>query len=160
LERSDYVAEKLGLIDGYKTRGMDKSMVNFKVHIKPGPGFESKPEPLPAPPIPRGSPDSGSRDPIRLWVGLDGNEVPGMWLKVLTAVTTVITARPGIQNQEICSVLRPGVTLIEVEDAVNWLAQRALVENRSGDDKEPGNWPCEGYFLAFKGLEYGLSERR
>jgi hypothetical protein len=139
---------------------MDKNMVNFKVHLKPGPNFEWNPQPLRLPDIPRGGFDSGSRDPISLWVGLDGNIVLGMWLKVLTAVTTVITTRPGVQNAEICRVLRPGVTLAEVEDIVRWLVKRGSVEHRAnGDDKEVGNWPSDSYFLAFKGLDFGPSLR-
>jgi len=69
-------------------------MVDFKVHIRPGPGYHQRPSPSIAPPIPRGNMDPASRDPIRLWVGLDGTAVAGMWLKVLTAVVATVTSRP------------------------------------------------------------------
>lgn len=133
---------------------MDKKMVDFKVHLKPGPAFDWAPPSLPPPPIPRGGFDSPrcGLEPISLWVGLEGNVVSGMWFKALTAVTTVITARPGIQNAEICRVLQPGVTLAEVELIVGWLVKRGAVEHKG--DKEMGNWPTEDYYLAVR-VDFG-----
>lgn len=149
--KSGYFADRLGLIDGYKTRGMDKDIVNFKVQIKPGPRYESKSRTLPAPPFPMGNPESRA-EPIRLWVDINGKLITGMWLKVTTAVLALITSRPGIHMKEIMRVLWPGLTLIEVEEIVNWLSSRGSVKynNEGGDDTKTGCWPNEGYFLALQ----------
>ena len=97
--------------------------------------------------------DPASRDPIRLWVALDGTAVAGMWLKVLTAVAATITSRPGIPDQEISKALFPCVSLVELDDILAWMVERGCVERR-GKGADAGNWPHEGYFLAFKGLDY------
>ncbi|RPB01091.1 hypothetical protein L873DRAFT_1678371 [Choiromyces venosus 120613-1] len=132
---------------------MDKNKVDFKVLVRPGPDYHQKPDPGPAPPIPRGNMDPASRDPIRLWIGLDGTAVEGMWLKVLTAVVSTITSRPGIPNSEIASVLFPCASPVELDDILAWLVERGCVE-RKGEGVNAGNWTHEGYFLAFKGLDY------
>jgi hypothetical protein len=130
---------------------MDKDIVNFKVQIKPGPRYESKSRTLPAPPFPRGNPESRT-EPIRLWVDINGKLITGMWLKVTTAVLALITSRPGIHMKEIMRVLWPGLTLVEVEEIVNWLASRGSVKysNEGDDDTKTGCWPNEGYFLALQ----------
>lgn len=97
--------------------------------------------------------DPTNRDPIRLWISLDGTAVAGMWLKVLTAVAATITSRPGISNRGISKALFPCVSLIELDDILAWLVERGCVERR-GEGADAGNWAREGYFLAFKGLDY------
>lgn len=54
--------------------------------------------------------------------------------------------------KEIMRVLWPGLTLVEVEEIVNWLASRGSVKysNEGDDDTKTGCWPNEGYFLALQ----------
>lgn len=130
---------------------MDKDIVNFKVQIKPGPGYESKASPLPAPSPPRGDPENKA-EPIRLWVDLNRKLITGMWLKVTTAVLSLITSRPGIHKKEIMRVLWPGLILVEVEEIVDWLAARGSVKcsGEGESDTKTACWPTEGYFLALQ----------
>lgn len=58
---------------------------------------------------------------------------------------------------EISKALFPCVSLVELDDVLVWMVERRCVESR-GEGADAGNWPREGHFLAFKGLELELLE--
>lgn len=141
----------MGLTDGYETRSMPKDLVDFKVDLRANPSYASIPKITGPPPIPDGKSENPI-EPIRIWVDMNGDVIKGMWLKFVTAVISMITGRPGINTMELANMLRPGATLIEVEEAVGWLMARGAVMTRDGSQPKDGCWPTEGFFRALEGL--------
>ena len=141
----------MGLSDGYETRSMSKDLVDFKVDLRPFPSYAEIPELTPPPPIPDGKSDNPI-EPIRIWVDMNGDVIKGMWLKFVTAVISMVTGRPGIHTRELANMMRPGATLVEVEEAVGWLMKRGAISVKEDGGPAEGCWPTEGFYRALEGL--------
>ncbi|KAI5793241.1 hypothetical protein EDC01DRAFT_91164 [Geopyxis carbonaria] len=147
----DYTANIMGLIDGYETRGMPKHLVDFKLEVKPVPDYISRITPPPLPPVPSRNPDDPT-DPIRLWFDIEGGVVKGMWLRVLTAALSLVVGRPAITTAEMTKMLKPGMTLREAQQVVEWLMERRVIEARDCGAGVMGYWAKEAYYLGLQGL--------
>lgn len=130
LDKSRYVADINGLISGYRTRSMEKAMIDFPISIHPTPMYyQNRPTitTLP-PPVPNSS--DWQREPVKLWYDIMGNLVSGMWRKCVAAVLGTIVTRPGLRDAEIVRVLWPAMTVGEVEVVTRWLENAGMLERR------------------------------
>jgi hypothetical protein len=151
LEKREYKANIMGLVNGYETRSMPKHMVDFKIDLRAEPSYVDRPTAGAVPPIPEGK-TGNPIEPIRIWIDMNGNVVKGMWLRVATTVLSLITGRPGIHPREIAKMLNPGVTLVEAMDIIKWLHERGVVEFNRELDTGTGCWSKEGFYRALGGL--------
>lgn len=153
LEKREYKANAMGLVDGYETRSMPKHMVDFKVFIMLKPSYFERPVVAPLPPTPEGKNPANPIEPMRIWIDMNRNVIKGMWLRVVTSVLSMITGRPGIHPREISKMLCPGLTLKESLDVIQWLCQREAIEIRGNVlTEDSGCWAREGFYRALGGL--------
>lgn len=137
LKPYDYVADKWGLIAGYKTRSMDKDLVNFKIVLEPTAAFNGR-RTLPSlPPIP-GVKRSETITPegkvikeaIPVWVDINNDVIKGMWLKAVTAVLSLVALQAGVNERNIEALMSPSLTAREVKLVMEWMVARGIVEER------------------------------
>jgi len=153
LEKREYKANAMGLVDGYETRSMPKNMVDFKVFLVPKPSYFERPAVAPLPPTPEGKNPANPIEPIRIWIDMNRNVIKGMWLRVVTSVLSMITGRPGIHPREISNMLSPGLTLKEAMDVIQWLREREAIDINGNVLAEGSEcWSREGYYRALGGL--------
>ncbi|KAF8450108.1 hypothetical protein BGX38DRAFT_1269609 [Terfezia claveryi] len=128
LDKSRYVSSVHGLVPGYRTRSMEKAMIDFPIMISPTELYYCKP--MAPPPPPAVNSVNWKEEPVRLWYDIMGNLVHGMWRKCCAAVLGTVVTRPGIRDAEVVKVLWPGLTMTEVETVGDWLEKAGVLENR------------------------------
>jgi len=128
LDKSEYVSSIHGLVPGYRTRSMEKAMIDFPITISPTELYY-KPPITPLPP-PAANSRNWKEEPVRLWYDIMGNLVHGMWRKCCAAVLGTVVTRPGIRDAEMVRVLWPGLTMAEVETVRGWLEKTGVLEKR------------------------------
>ena len=111
LDKSEYVSS---VVPGYRTRSMEKAMIDFPITISSTELYYYKPTITPLPP-PAVNSANWKEEPVRLWYDIMGNLVHGMWRKCCAAVLGTVVTRPGIRDAEMVRVLLPGLTMAEVE---------------------------------------------
>jgi len=129
LDKSRYVSSIHGLVPGYRTRSMEKAMIDFPITISPTELYYYK-HPITSPPPPAVNSTNWKEEPVKLWYDIMGNLVHGMWRKCCAAVLGTVVTRPGIRDAEMVKVLWPGLTMVEVETVGGWLEQAGVLENR------------------------------
>ena len=129
LDKSRYVSNINGLVKGYRTRSMERAMIDFPITISPTHLYYTKPLIALPPEVVANSPD-WTQVPVRVWYDIMGNLVQGMWKKVVAAVLGTVTGRPGIGDAEVSRILCPGVTIAEVEMVCDWLAIAGVLLRR------------------------------
>ena len=141
----DVPMNKFGLLDGnYKTRFMDKELLNFLVEIRPTPTYVYGHPlyPLPEPPNQHLGKEEAR---IPIWCDIFGNLVPVMWEMVLAATMALVATRSGVVARELVRCLSPGVEEWEVEVLMEWCEGVGLVKRRgSGWVTEEWWWSCFG----------------
>ena len=125
--------DKWGHTDGsYESRHMDKSRLDFQMHIQPSPTYVAGNPllPLPEPPW------QHLEDPaakIPLWYDIHGSLVPVMWDMALAAVMAVLAVRPGVDEEEIEKAMKPAMEAWELESVLQWMVEaKAAVRVGSG----------------------------
>ena len=163
LDKSHYHSNIHGLIPGYRTRTIEKNLIDFPIFISPTPLYYQKPyfrssPHSPYPPAPPPNSPDWDKQPVKLWYDIMGNIVMGMWKKCVAAVLGTVVARPGIREGEIVKVLWPGLTIVEVEELVGWLVECGAVDRVKAGDGVHGCFPREGchWSLGLTGEKLGM----
>ena len=135
--------------EGYRTRQMDKSRMNFAMDLVPTASYiAGRPlEPLPPPPAPQIHPDGLPRR-IPLWFDINDDFVPVMWRHALAAVLGLLAIRTGANAAELGVTMRPALEVWEVEEILVWMV-RAGVAERVGKGYRVGEW----WWMAHGGQE-------
>lgn len=116
--------------DGYASRQMDKSKLNFEMDVVPLSSYiEGNPlEPLPPPPALH----LGAVDPnlckIPIWSDIYGAWVPRMWTPVLAAVLGLLAIRSGATAEELQVNVKPSLEVWEVEEILRWMVKAEVAE--------------------------------
>lgn len=137
LRPHDPPMNKFGLLskDGnisYETRKMDRKSLHFAVEVSITDRYvEGNPLlPLPAAPAPHLELRArGVRRERRIpfWYDIHDQLVPELWALARSAVTSLVTFRPGIRTKEIARGLAPGLDLWEVEHVLGWMREAKVV---------------------------------
>ena len=111
--------------DGYATRQMDKSKLNFEVDIIPTSEYiKGNPlEPLPPPPAPHLNASDDQLRKIPVWYDINDDLVPGMWAPVLASVLGLLAVRTGANAAELQVNVRPSLQIWEVEEVLQWMVK-------------------------------------
>ena len=147
IKPSNVPLNKWGQTDGnYQSRQMDRSRLNFDMHLHPSPTYiNGNPLlPLPEPPAPHLGDEPMTKIP--LWYDIHDSLVPIMWDMALAAVMAVLAVRPGIDAKETEIAIKPAMEAWELQLVLQWLVDvRAAVEVGTG--YTTGEW----WWLAFGG---------
>ncbi|KAI9890982.1 MAG: hypothetical protein M1814_003483 [Vezdaea aestivalis] len=107
----DVTSNKFGLIGGgYKTRTMDKIVLNFDVSLRVMDGFKPLAADLSFSRPPPGEPESGcimNSTPCPLWYDIHGRLLSTVWSKTYWALSFVVALRPGITLGELALLFHP-----------------------------------------------------
>ena len=128
--------------DGYATRQMDKSRLNFEMDIVPKSAYiAGNPlEPLPPPPAPQLIATGEDLKKIPVWYDLNNDLVPGMWPPVLSAVLGLLAVRPGANATELQVNIRPSLEVWEVEEVLQWMVEAHAAERVGRDGYTTKEW--------------------
>ncbi|KAF8477313.1 hypothetical protein BDZ91DRAFT_843996 [Kalaharituber pfeilii] len=166
LDNSRYISNIHGLVTGYRTRSMEKAMIDFPISVSATPLFYTtttdaaitihlQPQSQPSPSsVLKSSPASTrppilnsadwSKEPVKLWYDIMGNLVKGMWRKCVIAVLGTVVTRPGVTEGEVTRVLEPALERGEVRGILEWLREWGVVVSREGNG---GGRECSGWFV-------------
>ena len=150
LDKSRYVNNINGLVKGYRTRSMERAMIDFPITVSPTHLYYTKPLiPLPSEPVPNSH--NWTQIPVRVWYDIMGNLVQGMWKKVVAAVLGTVASRPGIADAEIFRILCPAVTIAEVELVCDWLEISGVLLRREVSGGGKANFVKEAFWWTLLG---------
>lgn len=133
-KREGFKADKRGLIEGYKTRMMDKKLLYFSITAIPTTVLPPPPEHLP---LPSFEPSQGL-GAYRTWFDINKTLVRGMWDTVRCAVVCTLLARPGVGINEIARLLGTGLEVREVREIVRWGLENDVLRVDSIENGERG----------------------
>ena len=127
--------KKFGLAtEGYKTRGIDKKVYDFEIHIRPRKDYiKGQPcAPLPLPPTQRHNQSmENAKLPLNpLWIDINGDLLPVMWDLAVAAVATILVVNTGSDAENVAKKLHPCVASFEVQLIMQWLVDAGAAEWR------------------------------
>ena len=128
--------------DGYATRQMDKSRLNFDVDIVPTSAYTigNPLEPLPPPPAPQLSATSGHHPKIPIWYDINDDLVVEMWPPTLAAVLALLAVRTGANAAELQTNVRPSLEVWEVEKVLQWMVTANVAERVGREGYKTKEW--------------------
>ena len=139
-------AKKLGLTEiGYRTRQLDKNVLNFEVGLTASESFPRNKPLRPLPPIPCSGGQTehdGAGSKLPIWIDINGGELPLIWRLVLSAVLNIVIVRPGTAARDVVEWLGPGIEVHDIQMSMAWLveAQAASWVGRRNEAIRLNNW--------------------
>ncbi|TGZ83339.1 hypothetical protein EX30DRAFT_394559 [Ascodesmis nigricans] len=107
------------------------------------------------------------KTPLPIWVDINCAPIPGMYLKIATAILCTVTMQAGIGVAGLLDMLSPGLTKREIRMVLQWLEARGAIrrvravgfgdERRDegevgGREQGVGYYSRPGYYLALDGF--------
>ena len=151
LTARDPPRNKFGLTEGYKTRFMDKSRLNFAIDIRPSATYiyGNPLRPLPPPPQQHlAHPHPTLEGRIPAWFDIHGNVVPIMWEMALAGCLASLAVRPGMGAELMARTFKGSLEAWEVERVLEWLVSAGVAERVGDSVNEKGYmlrewwWAC------------------
>ena len=126
LYRRNIPAKEFGLNeDGdYRTRSLDKGLLNFDVDIGQSESYIGSNPLSPLPRLPQ--PETSTKVPagrFPLWTDINGGELPLLWVFLLAAVMNICLARPGTTADIMVDWLGSGVEMLDIRGIMTWLVE-------------------------------------
>ncbi|EXJ78581.1 hypothetical protein A1O1_08982 [Capronia coronata CBS 617.96] len=115
---------------GYRTRNMDKKLLNFSAVLVPTEAYvfgNPRHEQGRQPPIPRGQADE-PKGHIPPWIDIHGNVQPALWEMFLVGVIGLIVQLPGVTSVDISRALGYALDHTEVELILDWCIQEGFAQ--------------------------------
>ena len=115
---------KFGLTQGgYRTRMIDKSLLDFGVGLVPATSPPARRLSITPPEAPscKGSGRPGASATGPSWIDTDGHTVPTVWRLVVSALLNILVARPGMPQEWVLKCLNAGIEAFEIQAIMKWL---------------------------------------
>lgn len=128
--------------DGYASRQMDKSKLNFEMDVVPMPSYiiGNPLEPLSSPPAPHLNVADQQSHKIPIWYDLNDDLVPKMWTPVLAGVLGLLAIRSGATAEELQVNIRPSLEVWEVEEVLHWMVEADVAEKVGANSFKTKEW--------------------
>ena len=128
--------------DGYASRQMDKSKLNFEMEIAPSSTYVmgNPLDPLPPPPTPHLKAADHGMPKIPAWYDINETLIPKMWTPVLAAVLGLLAVRSGATAEELQFHIRPSLEVWEVEEVLQWMVHAKVAETVGSNGFKTKEW--------------------
>lgn len=128
--------------DGYASRQMDKSKLNFEMEIAPSSTYVmgNPLDPLPPPPAPHLKAADHGMPKIPAWYDINETLIPRMWTPVLAAVLGLLAVRSGATAEELQFHIRPSLEVWEVEEVLQWMVHAKVAETVGSNGFKTKEW--------------------